>query len=189
MSSVNLLPEPHRATTTSEEELDQIILENLQSQNDIEYALGDTLDIKTSIALVVIIFLAAQSSGFLAAHMPHHWYVVQIVSVGCLIASGGLSVWELLPRIYKVGLAPEEFSAWIQRVKGFYSADGVPDPDAKTVAFIRRKKVEQLQKRFTANSKVNAMKSLVVTGVFILTLGSLGLNLATLIALSSGWRF
>lgn len=183
----NLLPEI--SSSNQKEELDRIILENLQSQNDIEYALGDTLDIKTSIALIVIIFLAAQSGGFLASHMPRHWHVIQLISVGCLIASGVLSVWELLPRTYKVGLAPDEFIGWVQRVKAFYSTDGVPNPEAKTVEFIRRKKVEQLQKRFAANNAVNTMKSFVVTGVFILTLASLVLNLVTLAALSSGWRF
>jgi hypothetical protein len=171
-------------------EYEQLILENLKSQNDLEYELGDTLDIKTSISLVVLVFLATQSSGFLALRvMPRHWHNIQIVSVICLSVAGLLAVWELIPRTYIVGLTPDEFLKWAQEVKTFYSTAGEPNPEAKSVEFIHGKTADQLRARFTANRKINAMKSNVVTCVFILTMASLVLNLATLAGQSCGWRF
>jgi hypothetical protein len=172
-----------------EEEIEQIILDNLQSQNELEYQLGDTLDIKTSIVLVVITFLATLSSGLLTTQMPRHWHNIQLASVGCLIFAGLLSVWELIPRTYKVGLAPDKFFEWVQGVKTFYGAEGVSDPDERSLEFIHRKRIDQLRARFTHNRTINAMKSNVVTCVFILTFASLILNLSTLAALSTGWRF
>ena len=183
-ASTNLSPR-----VNSGEEYEQIILENLKAQNDLEYQLGDTLDMKTSIALVVIIFLAAQSGSFLASSMPLHWHNIQLASVLCVIVAGVLAVWELIPRTYKVGLAPTEFIEWVQGVKAFYNTAGVADPEAKSVEFIHRKATEQLLTRFAWNRRINAMKSWVVTFVFILTLASLILTLATLAGLSTGWRF
>jgi hypothetical protein len=171
------------------EEYDLIIQEHLEWQNELELELGDTLDIKTSIALVVIIFLATQSGGFLATHMPRHWHNLQIVSVLCLIIAGVLAVWELIPRTYKFGLSPAKFLEWVKGVKDFYSADGVSNPEARSVEFIRRKQIEQMQTRFSKNRAINAMKSKAVEWSFYLTMTALILNLATLAALTSDWRF
>jgi hypothetical protein len=168
---------------------EQIIFENLKSQNDIEYELGDTLDIKTSIALVIIIFLATQSGGFLATAMPRHWHNIQLVAVICLVFAGLLAVSELFPRTYKVGLEPDEFIKWAQDVEGFYNAKASSNPEKKGVEFIRRKVADQMLRRFTANSAINSLKSKLVTWVFGLTLTALILNLFTLAGLSSGWYF
>jgi|WetSurMetagenome_2_1015567.scaffolds.fasta_scaffold475763_1 hypothetical protein len=173
----------------SKDKYEQIILENLESQNDIEYELGDTLDIKTSIALVVIIFLATQSGGFLAMAMPRHWHNIQLVAVICLVFSGLIAVFELFPRTYKVGLEPDEFIKWAQDVEAFYNAKTSSNPEAKGVEFIRRKVVGQMLTRFAANRAINAMKSKLVTWVFRLTLIAFILNLFTLAGLSTGWYF
>lgn len=171
------------------DEYDKLILGNLQVRNALEYELGDTLDIKTSIALVVIIFLATQSGGYLAVQMPRHWHNVQVASVLCLIAAGILAVYELFPRTYKVGWVPEKFITWVTDVRAAGIADGDPDPEGRGVEFIRTKTVEQLRSRFRHNRSINAKKSWAVEWTFYLTMVVLILNLATLAAMTSGWRF
>jgi hypothetical protein len=167
---------------------EQLIEEHLRAQNSLEYALGDTLDIKTSIALVVITFLATQSASFLALNMPRHWHNIQVLSVICLCLAGLLAVVELVPRVYKVGLKPSEFATWVKGVQAFYNADAAHS-EQRTLDFIRRKQIEQLERRFEHNSKLNARKSLAVTGSFYLTILALVLNLLTLLSNSMGWRF
>ena len=170
-------------------ECDKAVREHLEWQNTIEYELGDTLDIKTSIALVVIIFLATQSGGFLASHMPTHWHYVQIVSAGCLAVAGVLAVIELFPRTYKAGLSPDEFVKWVGEVKAFYTTEAVSDPERKCIDFLRRKQVEQMKGRFSHNNSINKLKSNLTTASFWFTAVALIANLATLVALSTHWRF
>ncbi len=175
--------------TTQAEEYEQLIADNLKFQNEIQYELGDTLDIKTSIALVVIIFLAEQSRKFLESPMPLHWHNTQIASVVGLIIAGLLAVYELLPRTYKVGLEPPEFLKWANDTKDFYTKEGSTDSMSKCVERIRARSIEIERKRFTDNSAHNAKKSRAVEWMFFLTMGALILNLATLAGLTSGWRF
>lgn len=74
--------------TDAADELNRVIIEHLPAQDELEFELGDTLDIKTSIVLVVIVFLAAQSGAFLAQSMPRHWHCIQMLSAACLVAAG-----------------------------------------------------------------------------------------------------
>ena len=98
------------------DETEEIISQYVKSQDDFEVKLGDTLDIKTSIAVVILVFLATQSAGFLAlASIPLHWRNIQIVSAICIGIAGILAVYELLPRKYNVRPDSVEFVAWVER--------------------------------------------------------------------------
>lgn len=171
------------------EDFNQTIAEHLKSQDDLEFGLGDTLDIKTSIALVIIIFLATQSAGFLASSMPLHWHNVQIISVVCVIISGILAVWELIPRTYIAGMGPSEFIGWVEQLRTFYSKQGDSNPETKIVETIRNKEIEKIKARFATNRAINATKSKAVEWSFYFMMTALAVNLVTLLALSSGWRF
>jgi len=173
-----------QSADNSENEFKQIIDEHLRSQDDREFGLGDTLDIKTSIALVVVIFLATQSGGFLASPMPLHWHNIQIVSVGCVIIAGVLAMIVLWPRTYKLKIQPSEFLGWTKQVNEFYGENRVA-----AVEFIRSKQIQRIQKRFAVNSSINASKSAAMSWSFYFTMTALILNIATLIGLSTGWRF
>jgi hypothetical protein len=170
-------------------EYEQLIADNLKFQNEIQYELGDTLDIKTSIALVVIIFLAEQSGKFLESPIPLHWHNIQEASVAGLVIAGVLAVYELFPRIYKVGLEPPQFLKWANETKDICAKDGSTNSISECIEHIRTKSIEIERKRFTTNSKHNAKKSKVVEWLFFLTMGALIFNLATLAGLTSGWRF
>jgi hypothetical protein len=189
MSNKHLRNSEHTPEDRSAEDLEEIIVEHLKWQNQVEYELSDSYDVKTSIALVVILFLAAQSAGFLGSQMPLHWHYWQIASVIFLIISGVLSVIELIPRTYRVGLSPNEFQQWIDEVKSFYGAQAASDPNVRTVEFVRRKQIDQMRERFIENSSKNASKSALIQWIFLSMVISLAINLLTLTALMTRWRF
>jgi hypothetical protein len=166
------------------EEQNRIVLENIQYQDDLEFKLGDTLDVKTSIALVLVVFLATQSASFLALAMPRHWHNFQIASVGLLVIAGFLAIVALWPRKYKLRLKSSEFLGWVKEVDEFYGGD-----KASAVKFIQSKQIEKVEKRFSINSLINERKSNAMTASFYFTMGAFILNIATLLALSTRWYF
>src|SRR5690348_4795153 len=104
-------PNPTGCRRVLMKELQKTVEEYLKSQDDLEFELGDTLDVKTSIALVLITFLATQSADFLRHNPPlsSFWHVVQVVSAAALIAAGVLAIAELKPRGYIARTEPAEF--------------------------------------------------------------------------------
>jgi hypothetical protein len=175
--------------SSATDELNRLIAENLPAQDELEFELGDTLDIKMSIVLVVIVFLADQSRKFLESPMPLHWENFQRVSVFALIVAGGLSLWELFPREYKTRMGQDEFLGWVEQLKAFYDHEGVANPDAKIVELIRIKDAERTSERIAANKSINARKSRAMEWSFYSVMIAVALNLITLSALSTGWRF
>jgi hypothetical protein len=165
---------------------EQIISENLKEQDEREFALGDTLDIKTSIALVVITFLATQSADFLKTPLSSFWHVIQRLSVVCIIIAGVLALIELIPRGYKLRMAPDKFLEWINQTVEFYESQGKTDPESSTAKRISIVEIEKLKDRFKANSAINEVKSSLMAGSFYFTMVAVALNLATLAAMYFG---
>lgn len=186
---MQLAHDHHSSKPDAKEELNQIIGAHLPSQDDLEFDLGDTLDIKMSIVLVVIVFLATQSSGFLASPMPVHWHNIQIASTIAVITAGVLSLIELFPKTYKTRMGHKEFLAWVEQLKEFYDHEGVENPEEKIVEFIRLKDAQRTCERIAANRVINAQKSRFLEWSFYSMMVSVALNLITLLGLSSGWRF
>lgn len=79
----------------------EIIIERLQQKDALLFHLSDTLDVKASIWLVVITFLATQTAGFLSdALLPGALRYAQIGSALSLAAAGALALVVLWPRNY-----------------------------------------------------------------------------------------
>lgn len=167
----------HRAT----------VEEFVKSQDQLEFQLGDTLDIKTSIVLVVITFLAAQSTDFLRATpaLSPFWHYMQVLSVLCLIMAAGMALYELFPREYTVRMAPAEFLEWVRKLSVFYKDD--IDAESKIVDAIGDAELEKIKTRFARNSAINAAKSKLLEWSFYFMLVTLVLNLFTLFRLSFGF--
>ncbi len=168
----------------------QYVSDYLKEQDDFEVGLGDTLDIKTSIALVVIIFLATQSAEFLKSpFIPLHWRSAQFGSAICLILAGVLALWELWPREYAFRLGSTEFLNFVEERKAFHREEGEMKPEDKVIEYLRDKDVQRAKDRFANNSRINSTKLFTMRWSFYFTTVALALNLATLLALSFGWRF
>jgi hypothetical protein len=174
----------HAKREAATNELQRTIAERLESQDGVEFGLGDTLDMKTNVALVVIVFLATQSGWFLTLPMPRHWHNAQIVSVACLVVAGLAAMYVLIPRKYKLKLEPDKFLEWLEGVKRFYG-----DDEIAILEFMRQKEIEKTVTRIARNSAINGRKSSVMEVSFWFTIASLGTNVVTLLALAIGWRF
>jgi hypothetical protein len=171
------------------EELQRVITEHLPAQDEITFALGDTLDIKTSIILVVIVFFATQSGMFLALSVPRHWHNLQIISVSFLVVAGLLALLELWPVEYKTRMADEQFLGWVSEIKDFYSHQDVENPESKMIERIHTVDIQRTRERLVVNSRLNAWKGWAMRWSYYTMMVAVVLNLATLLALSTGWRF
>lgn len=165
---------------------DETVMDFLRSQDEREVDLGDTFDIKTSIALVILIFLAAQSADFLKMPLSYWWHTIQQLSVVCLVVGGVLALLELIPRNYRLRMPPDAFLTWADEVKASYEKSDAPDPESGAIAHIRDVEIKKLKDRFAANSSVNATKSWLVNWSFWATLMAVILNLLTLANVSFG---
>jgi hypothetical protein len=163
---------------------DAMISEHLKDQDEREFALGDTLDIKTSIALVIITFLATQSAEFLKGTLSPAWHTIQRLSVGCIVIAGVLALLELIPRGYRLRMTPDKFLEWIKQTREFYAAQGASDPDSSTAERISAVETMKSKDRFTVNSAINDTKASLMAWSFYFTMTAVGLNLATLVKLS-----
>jgi hypothetical protein len=169
---------------------DKEIEKFIRKQDETEFNLGDTLDVKTSIALIVITFLATQSAEFLKGNPPltAYWHDVQLASVLFLVMGGVLAILELVPRKYNLPMTPDDFLGWVDKLEKYYGQSPDPNqatPDTKesVLAEIHRKETEKIKIRFAKNRSVNERKSSLIEWLFRLTMGALVLNLATLVRL------
>ena len=168
-------------------ESERIIAEHLKDQDEREFALGDTLDIKTSIALVIITFLATQSAEFLkTAALSSCWHTIQRISVVCIVVAGVLALVELIPRGYRLRMTPDKFREWIRQTREFYGSIGATDPESSTAERISSVEIEKLTERFIANRAINEMKASLMAWSFYFTMAAVALNLVTLMGLYFG---
>jgi len=165
---------------------DQFLTEFLKAQDEREFALGDTLDIKTSIALVIITFLATQSGDFLKRPLSAPWHILQIISVVCIVVAGLLALLELIPRNYILRMQSDQFLEWAEQTRRFYAEQGEKDPEGKAIERISDVEVQRLTDRFKQNMTINEGKSKLMSASFYFTFAAICLNLATLVAITLG---
>jgi hypothetical protein len=159
------------------------ILERLQAKDSLLFALSDTLDVKSSIVLVVVTFLATQTADFLTnaqvAVGPLRY--VQVASAFALALSGTLALASLWPRDHEVETA-EQFDEWEQQLREHYK--DAPDPEQAVAETFQRGRIQRLKERIAANDRVDRQKSRLVALAYTLAGVALLLNMGTLLALA-----
>lgn len=142
------------------------------------YQRGDPLDVKGSIVLVVVTFLAGQSADLLArGNLTCFGKAAQIVAA-VSVALAGIFVWaQLWPREYEVEAA-EKLPQWKTELEEFYEDD--PDASAKVSAVLAAGIAERTTERIYANDAINKMRSNLLLWSYIFATLSLGINLLTL---------
>jgi hypothetical protein len=139
---------------------------------------GDTLDVKASIVLVVVTFLAAQSGDLLAkGNLTSLGKVTQIVAAISLALAGVLVWGQLWPREYEVEAA-EKLGEWRAELEEFFQDD--PDAAAKVLALLTQGIIDRTTERIYANDAINRTRSSLLLWSYIFTTLSLGINLLTL---------
>ncbi len=146
-----------------------------------EFALGDTLDIKTSIILVVLTFLASQASNLLPtmnANFSSTVVVLFYAAIAFLLLGGMAAVGELWPRNYNREATPEKYEKWLDDLRDYYK--GEPDPESRALAEATLRRAEITKERIQSNLAINRQKSWLMTTAFIATVIAFTLNLAVM---------
>ena len=160
-------------------EISRLQGESVRDRDAREFSLGDTLDVKTSVILAVIVFLAAQSEHFFQDSLTPCVRDVQYISAIALVAGGISAVLELIPRNYQAENSPSSYGQWISDLERYYA--GQDNADASIAEQFVKGYVARTTERIEANIAVNQRKSLWLNVCFISTVVSLAANLFTLI--------
>lgn len=159
------------------------VLERLQAKDALLFGLSDTLDVKASIALVVITFLGTQSGVFLASQqqLPEVLRYAQLGSAVALAFAGCIALVALWPRDHDTETA-EELDGWAQQLREHYKHS--PDPEQAVAEAFRSGRIQRLKERINANAKVDRLKSGLVAWSYKLSAVGLVLNMVTLLGLA-----
>ena len=140
-----------------------------------EFALGDTLDIKTGLILAGLTFLALQSGELIHSGLPLLQKIVQYISVGSLILGGVFAALELRPSDYDREATPDKYLSWLEEESRKVS--GNPEAIAQRLTNGR---VERVIERINTNLSVNQRKSQFMVRSFKFALLSFAANIVTL---------
>jgi hypothetical protein len=164
----------------------EIRLGEINAKEDLSLRLGDALDVKASIGLALLIFLATQSAYFLDKGLSHFGHVMQTGSISCICVAVVLALCELWPRKY---VLPEPESPVvtkrIEQLTEHFRAFPIEHPDIEmSVAnALIKDEMQWAKHRIAANQKKNWRKSNFLNWSFWLTIPAIALNLATAFAL------
>lgn len=160
-------------------ELQNLWWERIFERDRDEFAFGDTLDVKTGLILVILIFLAGESAEFLRSSVTLPVRCLQYFSVGSLIIGGVYAVLELWPRKFLKEAEPQEYDNRRGLLTAYYS----DEPDAENFALMMaiEERVEASHARISKNSANNRKKSKLLNKAFYFVILSLAANLTTLV--------
>lgn len=142
-----------------------------------EFALGDTLDIKTGLILAALTFLAIQSSDLIHNGLSSYCKVAQGVSVVALIIGGIFVTLELWPSDYAREANPAKYQEWLAEMEKFQQQN--PD-EPMTPEKLRAARVDSALKSVATNSAINKKKSNLMLYAFTCTMVAFAVNVITL---------
>ena len=160
-----------------------IVLERLQVKDALLFGLADTLDMKASVSLVVITFLATQTGGFLLVVDSLDWVRTLQTIVACSLAFAGIcAILALWPRDFFIETA-EELDSWMVQLNEYYR--DMPDAASKVEAALAHGRIKRAKQRIKTNSETDARKGSLVNWAYRLAGIALMFNIITLICLWS----
>lgn len=162
-----------------ETDLINVLSEYVQERDRNEFALGDTLDVKTGLILAGLTFLAIQSGDFIKPGLPLYQMVAQAISVLALVVGGILAVCELWPRDYDRETTPEKYEAWIAETEKYRAEH--PDTASITADKLVLTRLESAKERVQTNLAINKLKSRLMFASFYCVATAFAANIATLI--------
>lgn len=159
-------------------ELAEIRLEEINAKEDLSLRLGDALDVKASIGLAVILFLATQSAYFLDKHLRTLGVATQVISIVCIVCAAMFALLELWPRPY---ILPEPESEYIpkriEELKQHYSP--YPNVESNVANAFINDEIQWAKNRIASNQRKNKLKSTFLNWSFWFTGAAVVLNMVT----------
>jgi len=158
--------------------LAEMRLEEINAKEDLSLRLGDALDVKASIGLAIILFLATQSAYLLDKGLPRIGVAMQIFSIVCVVLAALFALFELWPRVYVLP-EPESpiISQRIEELTAHYSA--YPDLETNVATALMRDQIQWAANRIADNQKKNHRKSALLEWSFWFTGAAVVINLLT----------
>lgn len=168
-----------QVTLFREKAYDRLLAE-ISSKDDLAVKLGDTLDVKASILLLVITFLATQTAYFLdksPTALPHHLLVCSGMLLGCATIAALVELW---PRTYMLPLPEKSGVERAAELRDFYGQhEGVEA--GVMVAEFTKNQMGWAQSRIASNQAINRNKSKCLEWSFYFTAIAMLLNMVTLL--------
>ena len=125
-----------------------------------EVTLGDSLDVKASIALVVVAFLGATSGTILTvATLGFYSKLIQVVAIAATGGAGLCGFISLWPKIYWLEDFPQQYLNWAQGMASYHKEQFSHD-------MLLRKDMHEVEVRITKNHTLNVAKSWWLFGAF-----------------------
>jgi hypothetical protein len=156
---------------------DELLIERLTDRASQLSAQSDTLDVKASILLVVVTFLAGQSADLLSKHHNGWVHWEQIVCIVLQIGAGVLLALQLRITSYDVELS-ETYPKWRDELSTYYANDAKKDENV--LRDLQKGIIQRSVVRLEKTRKSNEQKATLVNLTFWVTLVSLACNLAAL---------
>ncbi len=139
-------------------EIEIALSEEQKRLDELFFQLGDVLDVKASIILVVISFLGAISGQVLLISDLHHFIKgVQVVAVLSLAVGLVLTVWSLWPRVFDAPRDTAEWLAYLQELEKHF-ADKADAAELVAKDFFQDM-AQRRQERITKNRTLTTAKS------------------------------
>jgi hypothetical protein len=159
------------------------VIRRLDIKDDQLFRLGDVIDVKASIGLVVITFLATQTAEFLKdKSLPGLHYLHFLAAVSVAVA-GLLALIELWPRDYELE-GSEGLAEWKDELSAYYKND--PDGAAKAAVAFTEGQVTRTVERIRNNAAINNRKSQFLIWSFRFAGLAFALNVLALIVRAAG---
>jgi hypothetical protein len=175
---VVLLPDGENAAMAVDDE----VIQRMEVRDAQLMALSDVLDVKASIVLVIITFLATQNADFLLSpSFPAGMRPLPIFSGGALIVAAVLAILAVWPRDHEAEGA-EGYPAWIAKLRLRYEGD--VNLEQKVESAFRDGRLKRLAERIATNAAVVDSKSWLLDRAFIATSVAVTFTVGTVVALA-----
>src|ERR1700692_3170529 len=158
---------------------DELLYQKIEERDKLEFSLCDSTDVKASVLLLLITFLAGLSASLLAEKGLDIWlrsgqgFVIALLAVSMM-----LSVLCLMPRDYSTEKPPEEYREWLSKLRTYF--DGKPDAETEVFNQFKSGTIVKTLERISQNYDVNRNKLKYLRGSFWFLIAALGTELILL---------
>jgi hypothetical protein len=160
--------------------INEKLLEELTAKDDLVFKLGDTLDMKSSIVLVVITFLGTQTAYFFDKHPSGLAHSFQVASVMFLALATLAAIVGLWPRNYWMTQPEKLVTNRIEELTEYFSKES-GDLESNVLGQLGLDEIGWATKRIADNKIKNTDKAHCLYTAFAGTALALLCNVLTLV--------
>ncbi len=158
---------------------DELLFRKMDERDKLEFSLCDSTDVKASILLLLITFLAGLTASLLTEKKLStlirfgHEIVTSLLAVSTVFA-----VLSLKPRDYSTEKRPDEYEGWLKKLREHYA--GKPDAEFEVFHQFRSGSSAKTLARINENYKLNRSKLKYLCVSFWVLVAALGSELLLL---------